>query len=104
MPKYNKQKRFCIKSHGPSFTLLAYWAPMTSNLPLDLKSITYVSDPHQTPMTLKDKMRQWLYQWIYNVIFGWNSFHYYISSGYDLFDMLEPPQNTSDETQVPLFE
>ena len=58
MPKYNKQKRFCIKSHGPSFTLLAYWAPMTSNLPLDLKSITYVSDPHQTPVTLKDNLRQ----------------------------------------------
>ena len=77
---------------------------MTSNLPLDLKPITYVSDPHQTPVTLKDKMRQRLCQWICNVIFGWNSFHYYISSGYDLSNKLEPPQNTSDETRVPLFE
>ena len=77
---------------------------MTSNLPLDLKPITYVSDPHQTLVTLKDNLRQQLCQWICNVIFGWNSFHYYISSGYDLSDKLEPPQNTSDETRVPLFE
>ena len=77
---------------------------MTSNLPLDLKPITYVSDPHQTPVTLKDNLRQRLCQWIYNVIFGWNSFHCYISSGYDLSYKLEPPQNTSDETRVPLFE
>ena len=31
---------------------------MTSNLALDPKPITYMFDLHQTPMTLKDNLRQ----------------------------------------------
>ena len=66
---------------------------MTNYLPLDLKLINYVFDPYQTPLTLKGNMRQQLCQWICNVNFRYNSFHSYISSGYDLSNQVEPPQN-----------
>ena len=37
---------------------LAYSAPITNNLPLALKSITYMSDLHQRMVTLKHTLSQ----------------------------------------------
>ena len=36
---------------------LACRALITNNLPIALKPITYISDPHQTPVTLKHILR-----------------------------------------------